>query len=145
MKKMKFTSHGLLPLVLALFLGGCIVARTFIPMVILPKLNIPNMVLLSLIALLLRHYFAGGTGSWDLLAPVIALLSFGLLPYVSGFAAGLQVLKLAVVGAVVYSLISWLFCEMMERLSSGPVAKAAPAFSALGLYLASQCFAGIIL
>ena len=34
---------------------------------------------------------------------------------------------------------------MMERLSSGPVAKAAPVLSALGLYLAAQCFAGIIL
>lgn len=145
MKKMKFASHSLLPLVLAVFLAGCILARTFIPRVILPQLNIPNMVLLSLIALLCRHYFAGGVGRWDLLAPVIALLSFGLLPFAAGFATFVQALKLAVVGCVVYSLICWLFGQMLDRLSSGPVAKAAPAFSALGLYLASQCFAGIIL
>jgi hypothetical protein len=32
---------------------------------------------------------------------------------------------------------------MEDRLSTGPAAKLAPILSALGLYLAAQCFMGI--
>ena len=50
---------------------------------------------------------------------------------------------LAILGAVVFTAVTWLFSSMMDRLSSGPAAKLAPVMSALGLYLAAQCFMGI--
>ena len=96
-------------------------------------------------ALLVSHYLAKATEACDVISLVLAALSFGLLPYVSGFATVEAALKLALVGAIVFFVAAWLFDEMMERLSSGPAAKAAPVLSALGLYLAAQCFAGIIL
>ena len=46
---------------------------------------------------------------------------------------------------MIFTVITWLYTTMLDRLSSGPVAKAAPVISALGLYLAVQCFAGILL
>jgi hypothetical protein len=46
---------------------------------------------------------------------------------------------------VVFTLVTWLFSSMTDRLSTGPAAKAAPVFSALGLYLASQVLMGMIL
>jgi hypothetical protein len=70
---------------------------------------------------------------------------FGVLPYLAGFAAGWDVLKLAVVGSAVFTLLTFLYSSVQERLSSGPAAKAAPLLSAFGLYLAFQVFAGIIL
>jgi hypothetical protein len=51
----------------------------------------------------------------------------------------------AVVGAVVFTLVTWLYSTIQDRLSSGPAAKASAFFSAVSLYMASQCFIGMIL
>jgi hypothetical protein len=76
---------------------------------------------------------------------VFAAITFGLLPFAACFVGALEALKLAVVGAVVFTLVTWLYSTIQDRLSSGPAAKLAPIFSALGLYLAFQAFAGMIL
>lgn len=126
-------------------LAVCIVVRTFNPMVVLPKLDIPAMVLLSLVALLLDHYLIPGEKRCDVLTAGFAAATFALLPWVVGMAVGWQILKLAVAGGLVFILTAWIFGAVEDRLSSGPAAKLAPVLSALGLYLASQCFAGILL
>lgn len=145
MKNRNYTSNVTLPLVLGIFLLVCLLVRTFNPMAVLPKLDVPMVVALSLAALLAAHYLAKAKEPCDALSLVLAALTFGVLPYVSGFATVMEALKLALVGAVAFFVTAWLFDEMMERLSSGPAAKAAPVLSALGLYLAAQCFAGIVL
>ena len=145
MKNRNYTSNVALSVVLGVFLLICVLIRTFNAMTVLPKLDVPTVVALSLVALLAAHYLAKANEACDVISLVLAALSFGLLPYVSGFATVEAALKLALVGAIVFFVAAWLFDEMMERLSSGPAAKAAPVLSALGLYLAAQCFAGIVL
>ena len=39
----------------------------------------------------------------------------------------------------VFTATAWLYSSAQDRLSTGPVAKAAPILTALGLYLAAQC------
>ena len=141
---MKKKNIYLLPIVLTVFFAACAIVRTLIPMAVLPELDIPNVVLLSLAALLLEHYFAAESRNNIIVTLLLSALTFGLLSCVSGF-PWLDCLKLAVVGGIVYTVTAWLFDEMMERLSTGPAAKEAPVFSALGLYLAAQCFSGMIL
>lgn len=145
MKKRNYASNLALSVVLGIFLVICLLVRTFNPMAVLPRLDVPMVVALSLVALLAAHYLAKAQEACDAISLVLAAVSFGLLPYVSGFAAVMDALKLALVGGIAFFVTAWLFDEMMERLSSGPAAKAAPALSALGLYLAAQCFAGMIL
>ena len=145
MKNRNYTSNVALRVVLGVFLLICVLIRTFNPMAVLPKLDVPTVVALSLVALLAAHYLSKANEACDVISLVLAALSFGLLPYVSGFATVEAALKLALVGAIVFFVAAWLFDEMMERLSSGPAAKAAPVLSALGRSLAAQCFAGIIL
>lgn len=145
MKNRNYTSNAALPIVLGVFLLVSVLVRTFNPMAVLPKLDVPMAVALSLAALLAAHYLAKAKEACDIISLVLAALTFGVLPYVSGFATVTEALKLALVGGVTFFVAAWLFDEMMERLSSGPAAKAAPVLSALGLYLAAQCFAGIIL
>ena len=145
MKNRKYTSNVALPVVLGIFLLACVLIRTFNPMAVLPRLDVPMVVALSLVALLSAHYLAKAQEACDAVSLILAALTFGLLPYVSGFATVMEALKLALVGAIAFFVAAWLFDEMMERLSSGPAAKAAPVLSALGLYLAAQCFAGMIL
>ena len=143
MKNNKYFLNTALAAVVGLALIGCVLLRTFIPAIILPQLSISNMVLLSLVALLLDHYCAKGAKRCWWCISVFSLLTFGVLPYAASLVGVPEALKLAVVGCAVFTATTWLFSSIQSRIASGPVAKAAPILSALGLYLASQCFAGI--
>lgn len=145
MKNKTYILNTLLAGVMTLALVIAVLVRTFAPQIIIPALNISNMTLLSLAALLLDHYLAPGAKRCYICIPVFSAISFGLLPWAAAFVGGTEALKLALVGGVTFTVITWLYSSIQERLSSGPVAKAAPILSALGLYLAVQCFAGMIL
>ena len=144
MNKKTYTLNTLLAAVLGIVLLACVLVRTFAPRMILPQLDIPAMTLISLAALLLDHYLAPGAKRCYICIPVFAAITFGVLPFAACFVGAGEALKLAVLGAVVFTCVTWLFSSMMDRLSSGPAAKLAPVLSALGLYLAVQCFMGIL-
>ena len=145
MKNNKYFRVVALTLVVGVALAVCRLLRTIIPWGVLPQMNIPNMTLLSLIALVLDHYLVPGEKDWKIGFLPLSALVFGLLPFASGFAGAGEALKLAVVGGAVFALICWIFVQIQDRLSSGPASKVTLVFSALGLYLAAQCFSGIIL
>ena len=145
MKNKTYVLNTVLAVVMTVTLSICILLRTFCPWVIIPELNIPNMALLSLIALLADHYLAQGAKRCYICTFLFSAIIFGVLPYAAGFAAGWDVLKLALVGGAVFTVLTGLYSSIQERLSSGPSAKAAPLLSAFGLYLAFQVFSNIIL
>ena len=124
-------------------LNTLLAVRTFAPRMILPLPDVPNLVLISLAALLADQYLAPGAKRCYICIPVFSAITFGLLPFAACFVGAGEALKLAVLGAVVFTAVTWLFSSMTDRLSSGPAAKLAPVLSALGLYLASQCFMGL--
>lgn len=145
MKNKTYTLNTLLAMITGAALLVCVLVRTFAPRMILPQLDIPNMVLLSLLALVADHYLAPGAKRCYLCTAVFALLTFGLLPFAACFVGALEALKLGVIGSVVFTVMTMLYTTIQDRLSTGPAAKAAPVISAMGLYLAVQCFAGILL
>ena len=145
MKNKTYTLNLMLVWVLGAVMLACVLVRTFVPAMIIPALDIPNMVLISLVALLVDHYAAPGAKRCYICIPVFAALTFGLLPFAACFVAGAEAIKLGVVGGVVFTVTAWLYTSIQDRLSSGPAAKAAPFMSAVGLYLASQCMMGMIL
>lgn len=145
MKNKTYMLNTFLTAIFAVYLLVCIFVRTFAPQIILPKGNIPNLVLVSLVALLLDHYLVPDAKRCYICIPVFSSITFGLLPYAAAFTAPMESLKLAVVGAAVFTVTTWLFTTIQERLSSGPAAKASAFFSAVSLYMASQCFIGMIL
>ena len=141
----KYMLNTILAYVLGAFLLVCVLVRTFAPRIILVELDIPMLVLISLVALVLDHYLAPNAERCYICIPVFSAITFGLLPYAAAFVTPVEALKLAVVGAVVFTMTTWLFTTIQERLSSGPAAKASAFFSAVSLYMASQCFIGMIL
>ena len=143
MKDKRYFLSTALVAVVMIALAACTVIRTFAPGVILPKLDIPNMVLLSLVALLADHYLAPGAKRNYIFIPIFALLTYGILPLAVQYVGLREALPLALIGCVVFTATTWIFSFMQDRLATGPVAKLAPILSAFGLYLASQCFAGI--
>ena len=143
MNKKTYMLNTLLAIVLGSALLVCVLVRTYAPRMILPKLDVVSMTAISLAALLLDHYLAPGAKRCYICIPVFSAITFGLLSFAACFAGAGEVLKLAVLGAVVFTAVTWTFSSMMDRLSSGPAAKFAPVMSALGLFLAVQCFMGL--
>lgn len=143
MEKKTYILNSLLIAVTCVALLAMVIVRAFAPQIILPDFGVTNLVLVSLIALVLDHYLAPGAKRCYICIPVFASLTFGLLPWCAGFAAPAEALKLAVLGAVVFTAVTWIYTDMADRLSSGPAAKAAPVVSAFGLYLAVQCLMGM--
>ena len=145
MKNKTYILNTLLTAVLGLALTAAVLVRTFVPAIIIPQLDIPNMVLLSLAALVLDHYLAPGAKRCYICIPLFSALSFGLLPFVACFVGALDAVKLGIAGAAVFTATTWIFTSIQDRLATGPAAKAAPVVSALGLYLAIQALMGMIL
>ncbi len=126
-----------------LALLAMLIARAICPVVVLPGFGVPNLVAISLVALLLDHYIVKDTERCYICIPVFAFLTFAILPLVAGFVLPEQALWLGVKGCIVFTVTTWLFTSMADRISTGPEAKLAPIMSAFGLYLASQCFMGM--
>lgn len=145
MKNKTYNLNTILAAVLGAALLICILVRTFAPRIILPELDIPNLVLISLVALVLDHYLAPNAERCYICIPVFSAITFGLLPFAAAFVGAMDALKLAVAGGVVFTVMTWLFSSVQDRLSTGPAAKAAPVVSAFGLYLAVQGLMGMIL
>ena len=145
MKKNTYTLNTILAAVLGAALLVCIFVRTFAPRMILPELDIPNLVLISLVALVLDHYLAPNADRCYVCVSVFSAITFGLLPFAACFVGGGEAVKLALVGGLVFTATTWLFTTIQDRLSSGPAAKASAFFSAVSLYMAAQCFMGMVL
>ena len=145
MKNNKYLLNTILAAVVFAVLAVMLVVRVCLPAAVLPPINIPNMVLLSVIALLLEHFLTRGNPRCYICIPVFGAITFGILPLMAGFACQHTFWKCGLVGGVVFTVTTFLFTSAQDRLLTGPKARAAMVITALGIYLASQCFAGIIL
>ena len=143
MKNKTYTLNTVLAVLLGTVLLVCVLVRTFAPRIIMPHLDVVNMTLISLAALVVDHYLAPDAKRCYICIPVFSAITFGLLPFAACFVGGLEALKLGITGGIVFTAVTWCFSAMMERISTGPVAKAAPFVSAFGLYLAIQALMGM--
>ena len=143
MKKNTYTLNTVLAVLLGATLLVCVLVRTFAPRIIMPHLDVVNMTLISLVALVVDHYLAPDAKRCYICIPVFSAITFGLLPFAACFVGGLEAVKLGITGGIVFTVVTWLFSAMMDRISTGPAAKAAPFISAFGLYLAIQALMGM--
>ena len=137
--------NTLLAGVMLVWLLICVILRALCPTIILQELDLPFIVLLSLIALVLDHYLAPDAKRCYICIPVFAALTFGLLPLAAFMVTAAEAAKLALAGAAAFTATTFLFTSIQDRLSSGPAARASAFFSAVSLYMAAQCLAGMIL
>ena len=145
MKNHKYLLNTLLAIYLFAAMAAMMLIRVFNPAAVLPVLNIPNMVLLSLVVLLSEYYVGACEDRCYICITLFAFASFALLPLMAGFACQHNFWKIGLVGSVTFTATTWLFSSMTDRLSSGPEAKGTALMGAFGLYLAAQAFAGILL
>ena len=143
MKNKTYTLSTVLTAVLAAVLAAMVILRAVSPQLILMQFDIVSITGISLAALVLDHYLAPNAKRCWICIPLFAALSFGLLPFAAGMVAVKYLLGLALTGAVVFTVCTFVFTSIQDRLSSGPAAKLAPIMSAFGIWLAVQAFAGI--
>ena len=143
MKNKTYTLNTVLTAVLTAVLAVMVVLRTVSPQLILMQFDIVSITGISLAALVLDHYLAPNAKRCYVCIPLFAALSFGILPWAAGMVAVKYLLGLALTGAVVFTLCTFVFTSVQDRLSTGPAAKLAPIMSAFGIWLAVQAFAGL--
>lgn len=143
MKKNPYFLNAILTLILFVAALVLVLFRTFLPQIILPAWDVPNFSLLCLLALVIDRYAAPQAKRCKVCIPVFSFLSFALLSWAAGLASPVDALTLGLVGSALFTVLTWIFTSLCQRIASGPVAKAAPIISAVGLYLAVQCFMGI--
>lgn len=146
MKANPLKQSALLAVVVGLFCLVLALAGALAPMAILPKLDLPAMLALTLIALTLDAYWSAPKLRWSALLANTALggVSFALLPWCAGTAGTAPVWVLGLTGAAVYGVTALLYTAAMERIVTGPKAPLAPAGAALMLFLAGQCLSGLL-
>ena len=145
MKNNRFLLHILLSAVLLIALAICLLVRVWQPAAIIPQLNIPNMVLLSVAALLIEYFLAPGNPRCYWATAIFGALCFGILPLMAGFACVHDFWKYGLIGCCVFTATTFLFTSATERLQTGPKSRAAVVLIGLGMFLAAQCFAGILI
>lgn len=140
-----YMRNVLLAVVLAAVLIVMLLVETFSPASILPPVNIPNLIGLCALVLMLDCWLNPDGEEEILWSGAMAFVTFFLLGWASGMDLGAPVWKIALVGAVVFGGMAWLFRSIAERIRSGRCGNAALVVTAFGLFLAGQCFTGIIL
>lgn len=147
MRENRYFANVLLAILAGLMVLAMVLLKTFVPAAVLPHLSIPVLAIPVLLALLLEAYIAPKAvrGGVDyLVAAILGGAALALLPGMAGFVEGNTVWVVFAVGFVLFGVCDVLFATIRDRIASGPVAKAAPALSAVLLFLAIQGFGGMI-
>lgn len=145
MKNKSYLLNMVLTAGLCALLLVCVLVKTFLPGVILPALDIPGITLISLAVLLLDHFCAPGARRNYLLIFLFSAISFAVLPLAAGMTGAGEWWKLALAGGVIFTGTTRVFESVTGRIASGNGSKTALILTALGIYLAVQCFTGIFL
>ncbi len=144
MTKRNTLLYFLLAVVTGLALLAILVTNAFFPQIILPKPDGMAIILLSLVALVLDFYLSRERRRSFILTPIVGAIIFGVFPLASFVAAPLEAVKLAILGAVIFTVCTYLFDTLTDRLIGTNATCVAPLITAFGMYLAAQCLTAII-
>ena len=143
MEKKSFVLNVLLAVVLGAGLLVGMVWSVFQPNVVLADLDIPSIAALVLIALVIEYLVKGAEKRAWVIQIILAAVTFAVLPFAAGYAgAGLGV---TVCGTVVFAVLTWLFDAVADRMEITADCKYAMIPTAFVMYLACQCFMGMII
>ena len=147
MKAVSYKLNTVLAAVVGLACLVIVLMRAFAPYTVLPLVDIPNLAAISIAALVVECYLNGKARPvrcWTMTA-VLALLTFWLLPWAAGLTNAAGALRVGVIGALLFTVLTFMFTGISDRLSSGKCGIVAPLFTGAVLYLACQGFMSILL
>ena len=143
MEKKNFVLNVLLAVVLGAGLLVGMVWKAFQPNVVLADLELPAIAALVLIALVIEYLWKGTQKRAWAVQIVLAAITFAVIPFAAGYAgAGIG---LVLCGTAMFTALTWIFDSVAERLDVTCDCKCAMIPTAFVMYLACQCFMGMIL
>ena len=143
MEKKNFVLNVLLAVVLGAGLLVGMVWKAFQPNVVLADLELPAIAALVLIALVIEYLWKGTQKRAWAVQIVLAAITFAVIPFAAGYAgAGIG---LILCGTAMFTVLTWIFDSVAERLDVTCDCKCAMIPTAFVMYLACQCFMGMIL
>ena len=145
MRKNAYLVNILLAVFTAAVVLGTMIARAILPTVVVPGWNIPNLVILSVAALVAAEYLNPGAQYCWILSGLLGGLTIALFPFITGIVDAELTWKLILGGLLTYVACERCFQSILDRLSSGPAKKLAPLSVGLTMCLVGQIFSGIFL
>ncbi len=142
MNDKRYLLNVLLAATVGIAVAVCVVCRALLPYAVLPQLDLPGIVLLSLAALTANAYLAPKTKPCYLLSALVAVVCFGLFPWLGGFLIWTEAVKTGIIGGITFLLLTVVYTSLQQR---APASRLAPLVHGFGLYLAAQGFVGILL
>ena len=143
MEKKNFVLNVLLAVVLGAGLLVGMVWKAFQPNVVLADLELPAIAALVLIALVIEYLWKGTQKRAWAVQIVLAAITFAVIPFAAGYAG--TGIGLLLCGTVMFTALTWIFDSVAERLDVTCDCKCAMIPTAFVMYLACQCFMGMIL
>lgn len=144
MRKNPYLINILHILVVASTCLGGILMGTFWPEMVLVRVSIPLLVLLSLLPIVLETYLSKEKERNLAINILLAGVTFVALPISAGGNVELAYWKLFLAGGVTFGITDCLYQSLSERMALGTGGKLAPAMNGVLLFLASQCFQGLL-
>lgn len=145
MKNKDMLLNSLLAGILGIGLLAAMICRTFQPYIVLPKLNIPSMAGIMLIALVLEYYITSEMKRFWVVQSLLAGITFVLLPLAAGIISAGEAGLLFFSAAMLFLSLLFVFTAITKRMNATLVPKTAVIPIAFGMFLACQSFAGIII
>lgn len=121
-----------------------VLVKTFSPGTVLSPLSIPFLVAVSIAALMTEYYLKKEGERPRFISAIFAGLTFTVLPMAMGWHISSPVWKLFIIGTIVFFVTDTLYCSIGKRISSGRASIVSPFANGFILYLASQCFQGLL-
>ena len=143
MEKNNFVLNVLLAVVLGADLLVGMVWKAVQPNVVLADLELPAIAALVLIALVIEYLWKGTQKRAWAVQIVLAAITFAVIPFAAGYAG--TGIGLILCGTVMFTALTWIFDSVAERLDVTCDCKCAMIPTAFVMYLACQCFMGMIL
>ena len=143
MEKKNFVLNVLLAAVLGAGLLVGMVWKAFQPNVVLADLELPAIAALVLIALVIEYLWKGTQKRAWAVQIVLAAITFAVIPFAAGYAG--TGIGLILCGTAMFTVLTWIFDSVAERLDVTCDCKCAMIPTAFVMYLACQCFMGMIL
>ena len=119
--------------------------RLFMPMQVLPALNVPTVALFIVAAMAVAYCVSGELDAIHGVGILIAGATVAVLPLCVGLAAGSELLPLFGAGVAVSALCWLVLGTLAKRLAGRPLRRLTFAVSALLLALAFQGLSGMVL
>ena len=144
MKEKTYFLNSLLAAMAGIALLAAVLVRVFVPVASIPVPGIPELVLFSLLVLLVEHYLKKSGNRCYICVFLLSAATLGLLPFAAGFVPANVIWKAALAGGAIFTATVFVFDALQERVSSGKPGRLTAVANAVGIYLAVQCFAGMM-